>query len=69
MRVYHERLRVPFGWWLLGLVTIILLATEVAAGYAWPVMTAVYAVLVGGLAVMLLNWGRPAVSPAGTMQW
>ena len=65
MRVYHERLRVPFGWWLLGLVTIILLATEVAAGYAWPVMTAVYAVLVGGLAVMLLNWGRPAVEVGG----
>src|SRR5262249_15870936 len=65
MGVYEERLGVPFGWWLLGLVTIILLATEVAAGYAWPVMTAVYAVLVGGLAVMLLNWGRPAVEVGG----
>ena len=31
MRVYHERLYVPLGWWLLGLVTIFLLATELAA--------------------------------------
>ena len=45
MRVYHERLRAPLGWWLLGLVTILLLATELAAGYSWPVVIGVYAVL------------------------
>jgi hypothetical protein len=36
MRVYHERLRAPFSWWLLGLATMLLLATEVVAGWAWP---------------------------------
>jgi Protein of unknown function (DUF3093) len=65
MRVYHERLSVPLGWWLLGLVTILLLATELAAGYSWPVVIGVYAVLTAGLALMLLNWGRPTVEVGG----
>jgi hypothetical protein len=61
MRVYHERLRVPFSWWLLGLATAVLLATEVVAGWAWPLVVAIYVVLVGGLAAVLLNWGRLSV--------
>jgi hypothetical protein len=61
MRVYHERLRVPPSWWLLGLATAVLLATEVVAGWAWPIAVAIYVVLVGGLAAMLLNWGRVSV--------
>ena len=65
MRVYHERLRVPVGWWLLGLATIFLLATELVAGYSWPVVIALYAVLTGGLVLMLLNWGRPTVEVGG----
>jgi hypothetical protein len=62
MRVYHERLRVPLSWWLLGLATAVLLATEVVAGWAWPLVVAIYVVLVGGLAAMLLNWGRLSVA-------
>ena len=65
MRVYHERLRVPLGWWLLGLATVFLLASELVAGYSWPVVIAVYAVLIGGLVLMLLNWGRPTVEVGG----
>jgi hypothetical protein len=65
MRVYHERLRVPLGWWPLGFVTIILLATELVAGYAWPVVIAGYVVLIGGLVALLLNWGRPTVEVGG----
>ncbi len=61
MRVYHERLRAPLSWWLIGLVTILLLATEVVAGFSWPVVVAVYVVLTGGLAAMLVSWGRPSV--------
>ena len=61
MRVYHERLRVPFSWWLLGLVTMLLLATEVVAGYALPVAVAIYVVLVGLVAAMLWSWSRPTV--------
>ena len=61
MRVYHERLRVPFSWWLLGLATMLLLATEVVAGFAWPVAVAIYVVLVGLVAAMLWSWSRPTV--------
>jgi hypothetical protein len=61
MRVYHERLRVPFSWWLLGLVTMLLLATEVVAGYALPIAVAIYVVLVGLVAAMLWSWSRPTV--------
>jgi hypothetical protein len=61
MRVYRERLRVPFSWWLLGLVTMLLLATEVVAGYALPIAVAIYVVLVGLVAAMLWSWSRPTV--------
>ena len=61
MRVYHERLRVPFSWWLLGLVTMLLLATEVVAGYALLIAVAIYVVLVGLVAAMLWSWSRPTV--------
>ena len=58
MRVYHERLHVPLSWWLLGLAVIVILATEVIPGWPLPVEVAIYVVLVGGFAAMLLNWGR-----------
>jgi len=61
MRVYHERLRVPLSWWVVGLATIAILATEVVPGWPLPVQVSVYVVLVGGFAAVLLNWGRPSV--------
>jgi len=64
MRVYHERLRVPLTWWLVGLVTIVILATEVVPGWPLPVEVAIYVVLVGGVAAMLLNWSRPSIEVA-----
>jgi len=65
MRVYHERLWVPVSWWLLGLAVIVILGTELAVGFGWPVAAAVYAVLVAGWAAMLLSWGRSRVEVAG----
>jgi hypothetical protein len=62
MRVYHERLGVPTSWWLLGMAAVLLLATEVVAGFGWPVAAGIYAVLGGGFAAMLLSWGRATVS-------
>ena len=35
MRVYRERLRAPLSWWLLGLVVIVILGAELAAGFGW----------------------------------
>jgi hypothetical protein len=65
MRVYHERLSVPLSWWLVGLATIVILATEVIPGWPLPVEVMIYVVLVGGLALMLLNWGRLSVDVSG----
>ena len=65
MRVYHERLSVPLTWWLVGLVTIAILATEVVPGWPLPVEVIIYVVLVGGVVAMLLNWGRLSVDIIG----
>jgi hypothetical protein len=65
MRVYHERLRVPLSWWLGGIGTAVLLATEVVAGLGWPALAGVYAGTVGALAALLLSWGWASVEVAG----
>lgn len=65
MRVYHERLSVPLSWWLVGLATIAILATEVIPGWPLPVEAIIYVVLVGALVGLLLNWGRLSVEVSG----
>ena len=65
MRVYHERLWVPVSWWLLGLVVMVILAAEVAAGFGELAVAGIYVVLLGGVAAMLLSWSRPRVEVAG----
>ena len=64
MRVYHERLWVPFSWWLLGLAVIIILGAELAAGFGWLVITAIFAVLAGGCAARFGSGGRVRVEVA-----
>ena len=41
---------------------MLLLATEVIPGWAWPLEIAIYVVLVGSVAALLWSWGRPAVT-------
>ena len=65
MRVYHERLWVPVSWWLVGLAVIVILGTELVAGFGGAAVAAIYAVLVAGWAALLLSWGRPQVEVAG----
>jgi hypothetical protein len=65
MRVYHERLRVPISWWLLGLTAVLLLAAELAAGLPWPAVAGIYAGLAGGCAAALARWGWVSVEVAG----
>jgi len=64
MRVYHERLWVPVSWWLVGLAVIVILGTELAAGFGGVAVAAIYAILVAGWAALLLSWGRPRVEVA-----
>ena len=58
MRVYHERLRVPVSWWVLGMISVLMLGAGFLAGFDWEPALAVYGILAGGLAVILLGWGR-----------
>jgi hypothetical protein len=78
MRVYHERLWVPVSWLLLGLLVVVLLSAELAAGvevliagsglasYGALIGTSVYVVLIGVFAVMMANWSRPRLEITGS---
>jgi hypothetical protein len=61
MRVYHERLRVPATWWLLGLLSAIMLGTGFIAGFSWQLALVVYVGLGGTWSAALLLWGRASV--------
>jgi len=65
MRIYHERLRVPLGWWLIGGMCVIILGTELFAGYTLIIGVAIYSVLVVISGATLLHWGGAVVSVTG----
>ena len=58
MRVYHERLRVPVSWWVLGMISVLMLGAGFLAGFDWEPALAVYGVLTVSLAAILIGWGR-----------
>ncbi len=61
MRNYRERLWVPVSYWLLGLLTVFIMATILWAGFSLVIGIAVYVVLVGGFAALLAHWGRATI--------
>lgn len=65
MRDYRERLRAPVAWWLIGGICVIVLGTELFAGFSLAVGVAVYIVLGLICAVTLAHWGGPVVSVRG----
>ncbi len=65
MRDYRERLRAPIGWWLISGMCVLILGTELFAGFSLAVGVAVYVVLALICAVTLLHWGGPVVSVSG----
>ncbi len=65
MRVYHERLRVPVSWWVLGMISVLMLGAGFLAGFDWEPALAVYGILTAGLAAILLGWGRLRTEVAG----
>ena len=62
MRVYHERLRVPLAWWLIGGLCVIILGTELFAGDELIIGVAIYSALAVICAATLLHWGGAVVS-------
>ncbi|MGH3069041.1 MAG: DUF3093 domain-containing protein [Streptosporangiaceae bacterium] len=65
MRVYHERLRVPVSWWVLGMISVLMLGAGFLAGFDWEPALAVYGILTVGLAAILVGWGRLRTEVAG----
>jgi len=65
MRVYHERLRVPASWWLLGLLSVFLLGGGFLAGFDWRPAALVYGVLIVIMASGLIVWGLLPIEVAG----
>lgn len=57
MRVYHERLRVPVSWWVLGLLSAFMLGAGFLAGFDWEPALAVYGAIVVPLTAFLISWG------------
>ncbi|HTT54358.1 MAG TPA: DUF3093 domain-containing protein [Streptosporangiaceae bacterium] len=65
MRVYHERLRVPASWWVLGLGSALMLGAGFLAGFDWEPALAVYAAITVPLAAFLVGWGWLCVEVRG----
>lgn len=65
MRDYHERLRVPIAWWFISAMCVLILGTELFAGFSLTVGVAVYIVLALICTVTLLHWGGAVVSVHG----
>ncbi len=66
MRVYHERLRVPGSWWLLGLLSVFLLGGGFLATLDWRPAAVVYGSMTVAVAAGLLLWGRLRIEVVGT---
>jgi hypothetical protein len=58
---YHERLRVPTIWWFISGMCVIILGTELFAGFPLIVGVAIYLVLALICAATLLHWGGAVV--------
>jgi hypothetical protein len=62
MRDYHERLRVPIAWWFISAACVLVLGTELFAGFNLAVGVAIYIALALVCASTLLHWGGAVVS-------
>ena len=65
MRDYHERLHVPIAWWFITVMCVLILGTELIAGYDLVISVTIYAVIAVVCAATLLHWGGAVVSVRG----
>jgi Protein of unknown function (DUF3093) len=61
MRDYHERLHAPISWWLIALLCVIVLGTELVAGYTLLIGVIIYVGMTLICAAFLLHWGGAVV--------
>jgi Protein of unknown function (DUF3093) len=64
MRDYHERLRAPAAWWLLGELSALIFASFASPSFGLLVIIASYVVFCGGCAVPMLVWGHATIEVA-----
>ncbi len=57
MRNYHEHLRAPISWWLIGMACAAIFGTTLWAGFSVLVAVACYLAFGGGCAAALLHLG------------
>lgn len=65
MPSYTEQLRVPAGWWLLGMTSALVFASTAWAGLNVLGAAVSYVLICGGTAAVLLNWGRARIEVSG----
>ena len=65
MRDYRERLRVPTVWWLVTGVCVLILGTELFAGYSVTIGLVFYVVLALICSATLLHWGGVVIGVSG----
>lgn len=65
MRDYRERLRVPAVWWLVTGLCVLILGTELFAGYSVLVGVVFYVVLALICSATLLHWGGVVIGVSG----
>lgn len=65
MPAYEERLYAPAGWWLVAVVCVVVLGTELWAGFGWAAAVACYAVLVAVCGAFLWHWSSARVRVTG----
>jgi hypothetical protein len=66
MQSYRERLYVPVLWWVLAAIDVLILGTEVWAGFGGIVPGVVYAVLSAVSLAFLLKWNSASIEVTGT---
>ena len=61
MHFYRERLFAPPLWWVLGMVSMLMLGAIVWTGFDLLITIAVFGALIAITAAFLLNWGRAVI--------
>ncbi|HEV2452477.1 MAG TPA: DUF3093 domain-containing protein [Streptosporangiaceae bacterium] len=61
MSGYHERLRVPALWWAIAIGCVLVLGTELFAGFSLTVGVVIYVVIAAACGTTLLHWGGAVV--------
>jgi hypothetical protein len=62
MSDYHERLRPPISWWFIAAGCVLILGTELFAGFSLTIGVLTYIVMSIICAAFLLHWGSALIT-------